>query len=147
MSAKADRNIVIGDSSKCSQHAVCVISLHSNRQTLTEENSRTWLTSDRCNSTPELLDKNQRLLTPHSGRFNSDRLEIDTGNYVAVFLYFFFSILLLTRPTQTDWNWPEDGTGRTCLDTWHPMPDIHTSLPGHLRRTIRLFTTERMWFQ
>jgi hypothetical protein len=47
--------------------------------------------SDRCNSTPDLLDKIKRLLTPHSGRFNSNRLEIDTGNYVAVFLYFFFN--------------------------------------------------------
>jgi hypothetical protein len=91
MSAKADRIIDIGDSSKCSQHAVCVTSLHSNRQTLTEENSRTWLMSDRCNSTPDLLDKIKRLLTPHSGRFNSNRLEIDTGNFVDVFFYFFFN--------------------------------------------------------
>jgi hypothetical protein len=91
MSAKADRNVVIGDSSKCSQHEVCVTSLHSNRQTLTEENSQTWLMSDRCNSTPDLLVKIQRLHTGHSGRFNSDRLEIDTGNYVALFLYFFFN--------------------------------------------------------
>jgi hypothetical protein len=58
---------------------------------LTEENSQTWLTSDRCNSTPDLLDKIQRLLTPHSGRFNSDWLEIDTGNYMSLnFCNFFF---------------------------------------------------------
>jgi hypothetical protein len=89
MSAKADRKIVIGDSSQCSQHAICITPLHSNRQTLTEENSRTWLVSDRSNLTPDLLDKIQRLHTPHTGRFNSNRLEIDTGNYVAEFLYFF----------------------------------------------------------
>jgi hypothetical protein len=144
MSAKADRIIDIGDSSKCSQHAVCVTSLHSNRQTLAEENSRT--------SRPTSLIKSSDC-SPHRPTLDPD-VSIATGlksTTAIMSLYFciFFSILLLTRPTQTDWNWPEDGTGRTCLDTWRPMPDISLSLPGQLCHTIRPFTTvctERMWF-
>jgi hypothetical protein len=53
---------------------------------------------------------------------NSNRFEV-----IRCIFVFFFKILLLTRPTQTDWNWPEDGTERMCLGTWCPMPDIYLS--------------------